>query len=163
MSLSFRSASSVRLTPGCCHPSWTGQTWMPLNMLRNLRSSLLQPQMRAISSGSSSCLSRPMCCNSAVTPFPACRLPGSVARKEEHVVLNVIQTSIEGKQWRGDKGRREREWEERLNLASKMQKSGKMKQEGAKLTCPFSLFFCVYVCASHLDRSNNELVIRDGN
>lgn len=113
--LSLRSASSVRITPGCCHPSWTGQTWpsrsgcVPLNMLCNVPQAQIQrfPAASACDSVWEQIMSIPshvLQSHSAVTTFPACRLPGSVARTQEHVVLNVIQTSIEGKQWRGGIG-----------------------------------------------------------
>lgn len=101
--LSLRSASSVRITPGCCHPSRIGQTWhsrsgcVPLNRLCDLLQAQIQssPAASACETVWEQLMSIPshvLQSHSAVTSFPACRLPGSVACAQEHVVLNVIQT-----------------------------------------------------------------------
>ncbi len=121
-----------------------------------LTSSLLQPPVCARPSGRRACLSRrcALQSHSAVTTFPACT--------QEHVVLNVIQTSTEGKEWkRGRRRKRRRErvnggmkggeracGEERLNPANIPLKCGKVaewKRSGAKPTCPFSRYLCVCV------------------
>ncbi len=176
LGLSSFSFFLIRTTPWCCHPSWTGQIWPSVStdpdvsnyvckIRHGLTSSLLQPPVCARPSGRRACLSRrcALQSHSAVTTFLACRLPGSVACTQEHVVLNVIQTSTEGREWkRGGRRKRRREggtegWreereracgEERLNPANiplKCSKVAGWKRSGAKPTCPFSRYLCVCV------------------
>lgn len=142
-----------------------------------LTSSILQPPVRARPSGRRACLSRRCALQSHSTvTFPACRLPGSVAHTQEHVVLNVIQTSTEDKEWgrgkrrrrrgeRREEGKRERvRGEERrypANIPFKCSKVAGLKRRGAKPTCHFSRSLCARVTLKQIQqwacKTNREL------